>query len=48
MQRSEYLFLRRKFEPSSIKLVIIAESPRLQANIFTTRTASSANHFSRR
>ena len=27
MERSEYLFLRRKFEPSSIKLVMIAESP---------------------
>ncbi len=27
MQRSEYLFLRRKFEPPSKKLVIVAESP---------------------
>ena len=27
MRRSEYLFLRRKFEPPSVKLVIVAESP---------------------
>jgi hypothetical protein len=27
MQRSEYLSFRRKFEPASVKLVIVAESP---------------------
>ena len=26
-QRSEYLHLRRKFEPASVTLVIVAESP---------------------
>jgi hypothetical protein len=34
MQRSEYLFLRRKYEPSSVKLAIIAESPPVSGKYF--------------
>jgi hypothetical protein len=34
MQRSEYLALRRKFTPATIKLVIIAESPPISGKYF--------------
>ena len=33
-QRSEYLYLRRKFEPTSVTLVIVAESPPTSGKYF--------------
>ena len=33
-QRSEYLSFRRKFEPTSVKLVIVAESPPTSGKYF--------------
>ena len=42
-QRSEYLYFRRKFEPTSVKLVIIAESPPASDNYFTTQLVRLAN-----
>ena len=32
MQIDGYLYLRRKFQPRSVKLVIVAKSPQHQAN----------------
>ena len=32
MQIGGYLYLRRKFQPRSVKLVIVAKSPQHQAN----------------
>jgi hypothetical protein len=40
MQRSEYLLLRSKFEPPSVKLVIVAESPPSSGNYFYTPEGS--------
>jgi hypothetical protein len=37
-QRSEYLSFRRKFEPASVKLVIIAESPPANGTYFYNPT----------
>jgi hypothetical protein len=34
MQRSEYLLLRHKFEPASVKLAIVAESPPASGKYF--------------
>ncbi|HWX14675.1 MAG TPA: hypothetical protein VNY06_07475, partial [Methylocella sp.] len=33
-QRGEYLSLRREFEPTSVRLVIVAESPPISGNYF--------------
>ena len=40
MQRSEYLALRRKFAPRSVKLVIVAESPPVSGKYFYNPTGS--------
>jgi hypothetical protein len=37
MQRSEFLSLRRKFEPAVLKLIIVAESPP-KSGLFFYRT----------
>ena len=34
MRRSDYLSFRRKFEPASVKLVIVAESPPASGKYF--------------
>jgi hypothetical protein len=43
-QRSEYLYFRRKFEPTSVKLVIIAESPPASGNYFYNPTGTVSEH----
>ena len=35
-QRNEYLAKRREFEPESVTLVIVAESPRVSGSITST------------
>jgi hypothetical protein len=43
-QRSYYLDLRRKFEPSSVKLVIVAESPPSSGNYFYDPSGKVSEH----
>jgi len=47
-KRSEYLDLRRRYEPRSVKLVVIAEPLRPLGVIFTTQQAPLANRSLRR
>jgi hypothetical protein len=43
-QRSEYLSFRRKFEPASVKLVIVAESPPATGKYFYNPTGAVSEH----
>lgn len=43
-QRSEYLSFRRKFEPASVNLVIVAESPPASGKYFYNPTGAVSEH----